>query len=126
MPTATLAPQPDAFSKRCPSRSVLERIGEKWSVLVLLAIEGGATRPGELRRRVEGISKKIATETLRRLERDGLVERAAFAERVPRVEYALTPTARELVPVLLEIKRWAERHCRARLAKPAASAARSR
>lgn len=102
--------EPDAFLAACPSREVLARIGEKWSALTLVALSSGAMRFGQLRRRVDGISQKMLSQTLRHLESDGLVTRWVFDERPLRVEYRLTASSEDLVPLLRDLKRWAESH----------------
>lgn len=99
---------PNAFLSACPSRQLFARIAEKWVLLILVALEAGPVRFGDLRRRVDGISQKMLTQTLRGLEDDGLVIREAFDERPLRVEYALTARGKDLLPLAAEIKRWAE------------------
>jgi DNA-binding HxlR family transcriptional regulator len=100
---------PDAFLKVCPSRAVLSRVGQKWTVLVMVALEENTTkRFGDLRRRLEGISQKMLTVTLRAMERDGLIQRNAFDEKPIRVEYGLTSLGRTLLPIVLALKQWAE------------------
>lgn len=99
---------PDAFLKACPSRALLARVAEKWTLLVLVALEDGPTRFGALRRRVEGVSQKMLTQTLRGLERDGLITRHLYDEMPLRVEYELTAPGRELLPLAAQLKRWAE------------------
>ena len=103
-------PDPDAFLAACPSRAVLTRLAEKWTMLTIAALGEGPMRFGVLRRRVEGVSQKMLTQTLRKLEADGLVLRRAYDEMPPRVEYALTPRGRSLVPLIDAIKRWTETH----------------
>jgi len=100
----------DVLNPSCPSRQVLERIGEKWTTLVIRVLDGGTLRYSDLQRRVGGVSQKMLTQTLRSLERDGLVERHVFPVVPPRVEYSLTPLGRTLVEPLDAICRWAERH----------------
>jgi DNA-binding HxlR family transcriptional regulator len=108
------SPRPDAFVHNCPSRAVLARIGEKWTTLALVWLdENGPTRFGALQRRLEGVSQKMLTQTLRHLERDGLVERRLFDEMPLRVEYSLTGLGRTLVPLVRDLKAWAERHLHA-------------
>ena len=102
------ATDPDAFLRACPSRALLTRIAEKWTLLILVALEDGPTRFGALRRRVEGISQKMLTQTLRGLERDGLVSRTLYDEMPLRVEYALTARGRSLPPLAAAIKAWTE------------------
>jgi DNA-binding HxlR family transcriptional regulator len=103
------SPLPDAFLAQCPSRAVLARVGEKWTTLALVALEPGAARFGALKRRLEGVSQKMLTQTLRALERDGLIVRRAYDEMPLRVEYAVTARGRELVALAMQLKRWAER-----------------
>ena len=100
----------DACVAICPSRALLAQIADKWTVLVLGILIERTTRFNELRRRVEGISQKMLTQTLRDLERRGLVAREIFAEVPLRVEYSLTPLGRSLVKVLDAVVTWAETH----------------
>jgi len=100
---------PDAFLKVCPSRAVLARIGQKWTVLAMVALQDSSLRFGDILRRLEGVSQKMLTQTLRAMERDGLIERSVYDERPLRVEYGLSPLARTLLPLVLELKEWAER-----------------
>jgi len=88
-------------------RDALERIGDKWSLLVIGMLEEKPQRFTALKNAVPGISQRMLTLTLRHLERDGLVSRTAFAEMPPRVEYALTPLGAKLLPAVLELARWA-------------------
>ncbi|MFN3945278.1 MAG: winged helix-turn-helix transcriptional regulator [Allosphingosinicella sp.] len=101
-------PAPDAFLKACPSRALLARIAEKWTLLVLVALEHGPVRFGTLRRQIEGVSQKMLTQTLRALESDGLVSRRLYDEMPLRVEYALTLRGRSLLPLAASLKHWAE------------------
>lgn len=100
--------KPDAFLKACPSRALLARIAEKWTLLVLVALDGGPMRFGALRRRVEGVSQKMLTQTLRALERDQLLTRHLYDEMPLRVEYELTERGRGLLPLAARFKQWAE------------------
>ncbi|MBV9078295.1 MAG: helix-turn-helix transcriptional regulator [Methylobacteriaceae bacterium] len=102
------AASPDAFLKACPSRALLARLAEKWSLLVLVALRGEPQRFGALRRRVEGVSQKMLTQTLRMLEEEGLVSRTLFDEMPLRVEYALTAKGRGLLPMVADLKAWTE------------------
>jgi len=88
-------------------RDALERIGDKWSLLVIGMLEEKPQRFTALKNAVPGISQRMLTLTLRHLERDGLVSRTAYAEVPPRVEYALTPLGSRLLPPVLELARWA-------------------
>jgi DNA-binding HxlR family transcriptional regulator len=104
--------QPDwnVLVSTCPSRTSLARIANKWTAMVVIALGDRRRRFGELRTVVDGISGKVLTDTLRDLERDGLVERRAYAEVPPRVEYELTALGRTLHEPLLALSRWAEEH----------------
>ena len=104
---------PDAFVAICPSRAVAARIGEKWTLLVVVALAGGSRRFGELRRHIQGISQKMLTQTLRNLERDGLVARRLYDEMPLRVEYDLTDLGRDFLPLARQVKAWAEAHLHA-------------
>jgi DNA-binding HxlR family transcriptional regulator len=100
----------DAFLKYCPSRAVLAMISDKWTTLTLCALADGPMRFGQLRRRLEGISQKVLTSTLRDLERAGIVRRDVFPTTPPQVEYALTDLGHSLGGALAAIKAWAETH----------------
>ena len=102
--------KPDTFIAVCPSRAVLARMGEKWTLMILVSMADGPVRFGALRRRIEGISQKMLTQVLRNLERDGLLERRHHDERLPRVEYTLTALGRDLLPLAQRLKAWAEEH----------------
>lgn len=102
--------QYDAFLAVCPTRMVLSTIGDKWSALLVTALAGGPRRHGELRATVAGISQKMLTQTLRELERDGLVRRTVTAEVPVRVDYEITRLGHTLVPVLRALKDWSEGH----------------
>ncbi len=94
----------------CRSREVLDRIADKWTALIIKVLSDGTLRHGELRRRVTGISQKMLTQTLRRLEYDGLVNRKVFPVVPPMVEYSLTALGRSLIGPLEAICQWAEKH----------------
>ncbi|MGG2398604.1 winged helix-turn-helix transcriptional regulator [Pseudomonas sp. SH1-B] len=101
----------NVFSGVCPARHVLAVIADKWSLLLIHALaHGGTLRTAELRRRVEGISEKMLIQTIRRLERFGLVARRAYAEVPPRVEYSLTPLGHSLSEPIRAIDHWVERN----------------
>ena len=102
--------RPNVFDPNCGSRRVLALIGDKWTAIVVYALARGVCRFGELRREIGGISQKVLADTLRDLERDGLVSRTVFAEVPPRVEYALTPLGRTLSEPLAAICKWSEDH----------------
>lgn len=96
---------------QCPSRLILERIADKWTTLIIgILAQSEHRRFNELRRMVGGISQKMLTQTLRDLERDGLVKRTIYAEIPPRVEYKLTPLGRTLCTPLGSLTQWAHDH----------------
>ena len=98
----------DVFSRRCSSREVLEHVTGKWAVLALAALDDGPRRFGELRRRVDGVSEKMLSQTLQLLERDGLVHREVRSAIPPHVEYTLTALGAELAPRLLALIEFVE------------------
>ena len=102
--------RPDAFSSQCPTRRVLDRIGDKWAVLILILLEKETLRFNELRRRIDSISQKMLSQTLKSLERDGLISRRAFPTVPVTVEYALTPLGRTLAGTVQALTLWAEAH----------------
>ncbi len=99
----------DPMFPECPVRNVLSRIGDKWSILVLLTLDGAAEprRFKEILAAIPDISQKMLTSTLRDLEVDGLVHRQAYAEIPPRVEYSLTDRSRTLMPLIHNLVSWA-------------------
>lgn len=111
---------PDPFVAACPTREVLDRIGDRWTVLVLLVLAEGTHRFTALQRRIDGVSPKVLTQTLRALERDGLATRRVHAEVPPRVEYDLTPLGATLIDVVRELDTWARTHIDAVVAARAA------
>lgn len=103
-------PRGNVCSEQCGSRKVLDLVADKWAVIVIYVLAGGTRRFGELQRGVGGVSQKMLTQTLRGLERDGLVERKVYPEVPPRVEYSLSPLGETLVEPLSALCRWAEDH----------------
>ena len=93
----------------CPVDYAFQRIGGKYKGRILWCLREGVLRYGELRRNLEGITSKMLTQTLRELQRDGLISRHAYAEVPPRVEYRLTPTGEELIPLIRQMSVWGER-----------------
>ncbi|MBW6435589.1 helix-turn-helix transcriptional regulator [Actinoplanes hulinensis] len=91
-------------------RTILDQICNKWTLLVVATLDQGTLRFGDLHQQVPGISQRMLTLTLRNLERDGLVTRTVYAEVPPRVEYALTPVGRSLIPPALALAAWAIEH----------------
>lgn len=98
------------FPAGCPSRVVLDHVTSKWGVLVLVALAEDTLRWSELRRRAEGISEKMLAQTLKTLERDGFVHRAAQPVIPPRVDYSLTDRGHELAALLLPLVEWVFDH----------------
>ena len=98
------------FERGSRSRRALELIADKWAVLIVYALSRGITRHNQLYREIEGISQKMLTKTLRRLERDGVVRREVYPVVPPRVEYSLTPLGETLIMILAELCAWAEEH----------------
>jgi DNA-binding HxlR family transcriptional regulator len=93
----------DVLQKQCPSRPALEHITGRWGTLVLIALKDGPTRFNELRRRVDGVSEKMLSQSLHALERDGFVERVVHSAIPPRVEYHLTPLGAQTTEKLAEL-----------------------
>ena len=92
----------------CPIRDVLDRIGDKWSILVLMTLAARPYRFGELRRAIADISQRMLTQTLRDLQRDGLISRHVFPTNPPSVEYRLTKLGASLLKPMAELVRWAD------------------
>lgn len=103
-------PQWDPYDRNCPTRALLDRIGDRWTVLVVGALSEGPMRFGEIARRIDGVSQKMLTQTLRGLERDGLVTRTMYPQIPPRVEYELTELGRSLLQPLGALISWASAH----------------
>ena len=117
MPTLTAAQRRErdrtaysAYVAECPSRQVLDALSDKWVTLVLTALAGEPQRYSELSRTIAGVSQKMLTQTLRTLERDGLITRTITPAVPVRVDYELTSLGRTLLPVVRAIKDWSESH----------------
>src|SRR4051812_22384881 len=117
MPTMTAAQRRErerlaynAYVAECPSRQVLDALSDKWVTLVLTALADGPHRYSGLSRRIVGVSQKMLTQTLRTLERDGLVTRTVTPSVPVRVDYELTTLGKTILPVVGAIKRWSETH----------------
>jgi DNA-binding HxlR family transcriptional regulator len=117
MPTMTVAEQRqqakqkyDAFMEKCPSRQVLGRVGTKWAALIIAALADGPKRHSELARIIAGVSQKMLTQTLRELERDGLISRTITPSVPVRVDYTVTDLGASLQPLLAAVKSWAEQN----------------
>ena len=102
--------RPNVLDQQCESRQALDRIADKWSILIVYALVDGPLRHGELRRTIQGISQKMLTQTLRSMESDGLVARDVKEMIPPHVEYSLTPLGRTLMDPLVAICQWAMGH----------------
>jgi DNA-binding HxlR family transcriptional regulator len=97
----------DIYDPGCPGRVALDRIGDRWTVLIVSVLERRTHRFSELRDAVGGITPKVLTQTLRAMEHDGLVERKVYAEVPPRVEYSLTELGRTMMGPIDAIRTWA-------------------
>jgi DNA-binding HxlR family transcriptional regulator len=100
----------DAYVAECPSRQVLDALSDKWVTLILTALADAPRRYSEISRTIAGVSQKMLTQTLRALERDGLVSRAITPSVPVRVDYELTALGHTLLPVVAAIKNWSETH----------------
>ncbi|MEV0611744.1 helix-turn-helix domain-containing protein [Nonomuraea sp. NPDC050404] len=100
----------NVMAATCPSRTVLHRIGARWTVFIVNALDNGPMRFTELKARIRGITPKALTETLRAMEYDGLVSRTETPANPPHVEYALTGLGRSLLTPLRAVREWAESH----------------
>lgn len=99
-------PPINVLNKRCPSNDVLDMVADKWSVLIIYALRQETRRYSDLERMIDGVSQKMLTQTLRSLERNGLVERTVYPVVPPHVEYALTPLGISLHGLLAPLCRW--------------------
>ncbi|KUJ65790.1 HxlR family transcriptional regulator [Streptomyces albus subsp. albus] len=118
----------DAYSAKCPTRQVLDHISGKWTILVVDALLEGTLRYTDLSRRIEGVSQKMLTQTLRSLEADGFITRTVYPSIPPRVSYELTELGRSLAEPIAALRQWTETHineieqARARIASDGHSA----
>ena len=117
MPTT---PKADPWSASCPSRAIIDILASKWVLLLLPVMRDGPKRNGELMRRIEGVSQKMLTQTLRDLEHYGIVTRRSYAEVPPHVEYSLTRIGASLAELMRSLDYWVIRHYRT-MQKSAAS-----
>ena len=106
----------NAYSAACPTRQILDRVGDKWAVLILLLLRKEPVRFNRLRRAIEGISQKMLSQVLKSLERDGLVRRRAIATVPVTVEYSITPLGQTLAAAVDPLRDWAERNLKEVLA----------
>ncbi len=105
-----MATKANLFSAACPSRGILELIGSKWAMLIICTLTRGPTRTGVLKRHIDGVSQKMLTQTLRDLERHGIVRRVDYAEVPPRVEYHLTRMGESLSELVRQMEDWLVAH----------------
>lgn len=103
-------PEPEIFTLNCPTQQILDVISDKWSVIVLYCLAFQPRRYNDIQRRIEGISQKVLTQSLRRLERHGLVRRTVLSEIPLSVEYSLTELGETLMDPLLAIATWSRTH----------------
>ncbi|WP_433577181.1 winged helix-turn-helix transcriptional regulator [Nocardia brasiliensis] len=94
----------------CEVRQILDRVADKWSLLVIALLDQQSLRFTELKRKIDGVSQRMLTRTLRHLERDGLVERTVYPTVPPRVDYALTPLGASLHTTIKALVTWTETH----------------
>lgn len=104
----TQRPAWDVYKLNCPTRQVLDCIADKWAALVVGLLLDGTCRFGEMRKAIEGVSQKMLTQTLRNLERDGIVARKVYATVPPKVEYSLTPLGHSLARIVDDLRAWSE------------------
>lgn len=104
------SPEVSVCHANCPSRQVLELIANKWTAIIIYQLSQGTKRYSDLQRAINGISQKMLTQTLRKLERDGIVEREVYAVVPPMVEYSLTLLGQTLIEPLCTLCKWAETH----------------
>jgi DNA-binding HxlR family transcriptional regulator len=100
--------KPNPYSADCPTRQILDRVGDKWAVLILLLLRDRPMRFNALRRAIAGISQKMLSQVLKSLERDGLVKRRAIATVPVTVEYSMTPLGATLAIAVDPLRDWAE------------------
>ena len=110
METIKKQASPTISFSTCTTREVLKLIGDQWTALVIYALESGTKRFGQLCSQIDGISKKMLTQTLRDLEYNGLVERVVYPVVPPHVEYSLTPLGRTLIEPIGALRQWAQEH----------------
>ena len=108
--------KPNAYAAECPTRQILDRVGDKWAVLILLLLRDEPMRFNALRRAIEGISQKMLAQVLRSLERDGLVRRRVIATVPVTVEYSILPLGATLATAVDPLRDWAERYLKEVLA----------
>lgn len=105
-----MAPTYNIYEDRCPAREMLDRLADKWVLLILARLQNEPVRFNQLRRDIKGISQKVLSQTLKKLERDGLLSRSVFATVPATVEYALTDLGQSLTQTVHTFAHWAEQH----------------
>ncbi len=100
----------NVYSATCPTRQLLQRLGDKWAVMIMNLLMQRTMRFNEIRRCIDGVSQKMLSQTLKNLERDGLITRTAYPTVPVTVEYALTPLGSTLNSTIDALRRWAETH----------------
>ena len=121
--SASAARRGELFASACPSRQILKHVTSQWGVLILCALLSGTHRFSDLRRKIQGVSEKMLTQTLRALENDGFIDRKAYPVIPPHVEYNLTPLGRQVAQRVESLADWIEENLPAILnARPALSA----
>jgi DNA-binding HxlR family transcriptional regulator len=105
-----MQPAYNVYEDRCPTREVLDRLADKWALLILDRLRKEPVRFNQLRRDIKGISQKVLSQSLKKLERDGLLTRSVYATVPVSVEYALTDLGRSLIQTVSAFAHWAERH----------------
>ena len=108
--TISMKKIPDVYNPSCPTRLVLDRIADKWTVLIIGQLSNGTLRFNELKRSIPGVTQKMLTQTLKGLERDGVIIRKVYAAVPPKVEYTLTKLGKSLISVVEAIRLWSEAH----------------
>lgn len=108
----TVAPEFNVMTLGCPSRLIMQRLGDKWTPLVLLALEEHPHRFSHIRDRIGGITPKVLTQTLRTLERDGLLTRTIYPQVPPRVEYELTELGHSVLGPMEILRLWSQEHAK--------------
>src|SRR5450755_3489215 len=106
----------DRYNKSCPTRVVLDQIADKWTVLILELLCRRTFRFNALRREIDGLSQKVLSQTLKDMERNGLIRRRAFPTVPVTVEYSITPLGKRLAAVVVDLTRWVETNVAAILA----------
>ena len=115
-PPATFFDIPNVFDINCPTRLVLDRIADKWALLILRRLTDGPLRFNKLHRDLQGISHKVLSQTLKKLERDGMITREVFATVPATVEYSVTPLGETLSGTIKTLTHWAEENIAAIMA----------